>query len=75
MKSEMSALTHASWSARNNSEHANNTIPLILVAERALQRSLSQQVMSHSAPEMPFDALHTGFFSSLQKSLVAQDLA
>ena len=75
MKSGVSALTHAPWSARNTSAHANNTIPLILVAEPALQRSLSQQVISHSAPEMPFVAWHVGFFSLLQKSLVEQDLA
>ena len=75
MKSEMSALSHASWNARNTSAHVNNTIPLILVSEAALQRSLSQQVISHSAPEMPFVLLHTGLFSLSQKSLVEQDLA
>ena len=51
------------------------TIPPILVAEPALHRSLSQQVISHSSPEMPFTALHTGFFSLSQQSLVEQDLA
>ena len=66
MKLGMSALTHASWNARNTSAKANNTIPLIVVAEPALQRSLSQQVISHSAPEMPFAALHTGLFSLSQ---------
>ena len=75
MKSGMSALSHASWNARNTSAHVNNTIPLILVAEPALQRSLSQQVILHSAPEMPFAALHDGFFSLSHKSLVEQDLA
>ena len=48
MKSGMSALSPASWNARNTSAHVNNTIPLILVAEPALQRSLSQHVISHS---------------------------
>ena len=66
IKSGMSALTHASLNARNTSAHANNTISLILVAETALQRSLSQQVISHSATEMPFAALHTGLFSLSQ---------
>lgn len=41
----------------------------------ARNRSLSQQVISHSAPEMPFTALHTGFFPLSQQSLVEQDLA
>ena len=52
---------HAPLNIRTARAHANNMMPLILAAEPALQRSPSQQLISHSAPDTLSANLHVGF--------------